>query len=76
MAVITFTDKDIWLVARWALKKLFGDIQYKFSVEPDVRFVSSKQLHWMGEIGYKMYREALPELLGYIEKYEVTNGLK
>jgi len=107
MAVVTFADEDIWLVARWAYKKLFSDILDKFSVKPDIQYtfeqaVALDGLHFdllednrneilymmkatiiesiedktelyrknLDEKGYKIYREALPELLGYIRKYE------
>jgi len=106
VAVVSF-DEDAWLVARWAFKRLFNDIQDKFSIDPDIQYIFEQAialdgLHFefrgnnkheilymmkatiieliddnteshrktLDEKGYKMYREALPELLGYIEKYE------
>jgi len=107
MAVISFSDEDIWLTARWAFKRLFSDINDRFSLEPDVQYTFKKAvaldgLHFdmleknrneilymikvtiteliydeteshrknLDEKGYSMYREALPELLGYIERFE------
>ena len=106
MAVVTF-DEDIWLVARWAFKRLLDDVQEKFDVNPDIQYdfeqaIALDGLHFefreknrleilymvkvtiieliddktesyrktLDKKGYHMYREALPELLSYIEKYE------
>jgi hypothetical protein len=38
MAVVSFSGEDIWLVARWAFKKLFSDMQDKFLISPDIQY--------------------------------------
>ena len=108
MAVsVSFSKEDVWLVANWAFRKLYSDIQDKYSLDPDIQYVfeqamalgglsfdllernkdkilcmmkstiielidDKKESHRknLDEEGYRMYREALPEVLGYINKYE------
>lgn len=108
--VISFSNEDVWLVARWAFRRLFSDIQDKFSVDPEIQYTFEKadafgmldvesleknkckildmmkstvieliddknELYRknLDKEGYRMYREALPELLKYIKNYEGKN---
>ena len=104
---ISFSKKDIWLVANWAFRRLYDDIQERYVLNQDEQYVFEQAMALGGlnfeylnkskikilnmikntiiELinddagslrnkldvkGYSMYREALPELMGYIEEYE------